>query len=270
MRGIARDCMAELRDRKMIWLFAVVTLLGLLAVLGMFAVQNSAEEKFGEGYDDELTTTIGDAYSWVIKWFMYFMVFLAVMATAGEFPGMLQRGRADFYLSKPVSRERLYVAKLLGVWFVYGGAVTIAAVFLFLVASVLSGSLDWSIVYTIGMNLLIFLVWLTITGFFGILSRSTVTAIMMAFVVWLIQTGLAAREVPVQFIGALLGLDSIKTLAAIGDGLYYVFPKPSQMFDMIGLLADGRVETWLPLWSSLLFAAVLTLATLVVFRRKDY
>jgi len=269
MRGITRDCLAELLDRKTIWLFGFIAVISLAVLIGAFLLMNDREMQLDPaveaGFDPGALFLTG-----FLRGFMWLMVFLAVMATAGEFPVMLQRGRADFYLSKPISRQSLYMNKLLGVWIVYGGFIAAVTLLLFAVGSIFSGSFDWHVVYTIGMNMLVMLLWLSITGFFGIISGSTVTAIMMAFVIWIVQMVLTLREDLIRGIAAMIGMSDAKVLNSIGDGLYYILPKPSQMYDMIGELADGEVTTWLPLWSSMLFAMALLLLAMWVFRRKDY
>ena len=54
------------------------------------------------------------------------------------------------------------------------------------------------------------------------------------------------------------------------DALYYIIPKTGQIHDLAGGLAKHEVVAWQPLWTSVLFALVMLLLALSVFRRKDF
>ncbi|HQL25224.1 MAG TPA: hypothetical protein PKY95_12460, partial [candidate division Zixibacteria bacterium] len=107
-------------------------------------------------------------------------------------------------------------------------------------------------------------VWLSVTAFSGILTGSFAVSIMMAFVMWIAQVLLQYHEAVQNVIGS-------RFVTGIVSGLYYVLPKTSQLGEVTQSLALGRpVESWLPLWSSLLFAVVLVGITVAMFERKDY
>ena len=122
MRGLIRDSVVELFDRKVIYVFGVVTLIAV----GIIGLLRSAEVRLeGQiGMDaDSMTEMFSDQLLSGQSLFMSILVFLAVMAVAGLIPNMLVKGRADFYLSKPISRSALLLRKLISIWIVYGGVV---------------------------------------------------------------------------------------------------------------------------------------------------
>jgi len=62
-----------------------------------------------------------------------------------------------------------------------------------------------------------------------------------------------------------------KIMKTVADGLYYIFPKTGEMSDIAENLALGQnVNSWMPLWSTLLFSIVLIIVTIFIFKRKDY
>jgi hypothetical protein len=53
--------------------------------------------------------------------------------------------------------------------------------------------------------------------------------------------------------------------------LYYVFPKVFDLGNMARLALEGKAfTTWMPVWSSALFAGLMLAAGLGAFARKDY
>ncbi len=261
MRGVIRDSLVELIDRKMLWLFGILTLIGVLIILGANSVD---VEFYGQGVDiDEVNQAMGNPALMGFNFFVYVMTFLVVMATAGLIPNMLVKGRAEYFLSKPVSRTRLLLSKVLGVWIVYGAMISVVALLNLLAAQIATDILQWSVVYVFVVNLLALLVWLSITAFVGVVSGSSAMAIMVAFLVWVIQKILVFHEEIGSFVKS-------QAVGHVIDTLYYIFPKTIEMSDLADTLISGRSGEWMPVWSSLIFAAVLLYAATLVFKSKDY
>ena len=177
---------------------------------------------------------------------------------------MLARGRADFFLSKPISRASLLLSKVFGIWIIYGGVMFACFIVNYVVVCVVYGMFDAEIIYVIVMSQLVFLIWLSVTVFVGIITGSNAFSIIAAFLVWLAQSVLTFHDGIKRFIDS-------ETAGYVIDTLYYIFPKPNEISDMTVRLAVGNsVQSWIPLYSSLVFAAVLFYAAIQVFRRKSY
>ncbi|MFQ6007685.1 MAG: hypothetical protein ACE5K8_01915 [Candidatus Zixiibacteriota bacterium] len=263
MRGIIGDCFIEMVDRKIIHTFTVVTFIAVLAVL--FSSKMDIELHVSgdvemESMADLLRNPITKAFSA----FMKLVLFLIVMASAAVVPNMLVKGRADFYLSKPLSRTSLFLNKLFGIWLVYGGLMILSGAITYLAMVVVFGLFDWKIIYLFILNLVSFIIWLSVTATAGIVSGSTAMCIMSAFLVWVAQLILRLHEQ----IKALLGSSPISYIV---DTLYYIMPKTGEIGDLTESLALGKsVASWMPLYSSLIFAVVLIYLAARIFNRKDY
>lgn len=265
MRGLTRDTLIEMRDRKLFWLFIVVTAIAVLAVV---ALRGSVESMRIEDAPPEVRDAFGTiANQIVVGWtstFLSLLVFFTVLGTAGLIPSMLSRGRAEFYMSKPISRSKLLLGKLFGIWAVYGAMIVLGGL---LIISLIASLYDMFLpgVYFVLLESLVALfVWLSITGLVGVATGSSALAITTTFGVWLAQFGLQYRE-------HLYQLTDSKAVQVALDTLYYILPKHSQYGDLFVSLSVGKpVADWMPLWSSLLFALVLYAAALWTFRRKDY
>ena len=126
----------------------------MLTVFGLNAVD---VELYGQGVDvGEMNEIMGDPILSGLNMFMYVSVFLVVMATAGLIPSMLIKGRAEYYLSKPISRVSLLLNKIAAIMIVYGALMTLCFVIVFVATGFTIGSFEWGAVIIIVSNLLQF------------------------------------------------------------------------------------------------------------------
>ncbi len=265
MRGIVTDVFAELVDRKVIYLFAFVTLVALLVIFAGSKIETEFDMPGGERLESEALG--GFLSDWLVRGFSVFLtilVFLGAMASAGLIPRMMEPGRAEYYLSKPVSRTRLLLGKVLAIWFAYGLLVVLGGTLSALFAALVLGFSELRIVILFGIYWVDFLVWTSIICLGGVLFRSGSGAIISAFLVWILQ------EVPgfLEWVNQLL---SWKAVGWIQDAIYYLIPDTSAMGDIAVQLTVGReVADWMPLWHSLLFAVVMLYLAVRVFKARDY
>ncbi len=262
MRGITRDTFAELLDQKIIWVIVILTLLAILLASASRSIDIKMQV---DGADvDALAEQAAVRAMNVVDLFLAFLIFLVVMSSASSITHMLERGRADYFLSKPVSRTFLFLTKLTSVWLVYGGLVLLAGFLVYLTFSMVDQSFAPGILMLIGIGALQILVWLSITFAAGVFSGSTALAIVSAFMIWMFQFILTGREAIKMFFNSNIA-------STIVDTLYYILPKSSEMSKVGVSLAIGQpVETWVPVWTSALFGLVLVIVTLVYLKRKDY
>ncbi|MDX9857028.1 MAG: ABC transporter permease subunit [candidate division Zixibacteria bacterium] len=265
MNGMIRDTIVEMKERKLFWLFIIVTGLAVLAIVGL---KGWVEQMRMQEAPPEVQQAFGTmANQILVGWtsgFLSILVFFSVLGTAGLIPSMLSRGRAEFYMSKPISRSRLLLGKLFSVWSVYGGLVAVAGVLVMGLIAALYGIFQARVFFIVLEALIALFVWLSITGFVGTVSGSFALAVTTTFALWLAQYGLHLREYLVRLVDN-------KFVEIALDICYYILPKHSENGDLFVALAVGRpVPDWLPLWSSLLFAVAMYGLSVWAFRRKDY
>ncbi len=262
MNGLFRDTLAEMISRKIFVLFVIVTLILLLAVWGTWEVRLniSGDQEFNESASGAAASLVAEAFSKVMSVFVFFAVF----ATAGLIPRSLERGRAEFFLSKPLSRARLLTARLVSIWLVYGLMVVACGLIVYLVMVLVHGGFDPAMLVLFVMTFVEFGIWVSIIGMAGILFGSASWTMIIAFSIWVAQLLLASHDSLRNFLTNQVVIYTI-------DTLYYIVPKTGQMRDLAVSVAIGRpVESWLPLWSSAVVAAILYYCTVSVFSRRDY
>jgi len=265
MSALFRDTVAELINRKIFIVFLVITLLLLLMVYLSWGIREDFTAQSGGEFGAE--ELLGPLAPWVAEVFSRVMsvyVFFAVLAAAGLLPRMLEKGRAEFLLSQPVSRTNLLLGKMLSIWLVYGLMAVICGLIVYGVTAAVHGVFDTRIILLFAVYMLEFLIWVSVIGLAGILFGSAAWSMIAAFTVWLAQYLLSYHE-------GITQLASNRLVDYAVETLYYVIPKTGEMGDLAVRLAIGRpVHSWLPLWSSLLFALALFYLAIWSFRRRDY
>jgi len=265
MNGLWRDTLAEMVSRKMFVLFIIVTIVLFMGVWGTWEIRHDmpgqmGDQGLGEGTVNVVTSMVVEALSKVMSVF----VFLAVLATVGLIPRSLERGRAEFLLSKPLSRSQIYTGKLVSIWLVYGLMMTACGVSVYLVAVIAHGGFNPAMAYLFLMALLQFAVWLSIIGLASVWLGSASWAMIIVFSLWVAQNLLSYHDQLKTFFTNQVIVYTVETL-------YYLVPKTGQMSDLAVNLAAGRpVESWLPLWSSLVIAGVLYYCAVWTFNKRDY
>lgn len=270
MRGLTRDTITEMFDRKTFYLYIVVTILAIAFFLVMGSLNLPVGQGQGPGGPDQIAEQVQQAMTDMLgvafAKYISFLIFLTVLAVAALFPRMLERGRADFYLSRPLSRTSLYLNKFTGIFVTYGGVILISSTLVYLALAIVQGSFNFQFFgfLMLGAGVSLF-IWLTIITCAGIVSRTQTMAIMSAFMIFFAQWVLLYFR---EDIGRLI---KSKVVTGLLDTLYYILPKTSQVSDFFSVLGRGRSNLdWMPLYSSLIFAVALLLLTVLVFKRKNY
>lgn len=263
MRGILKDTYLEMIDRKTVYMMGAVTIITLLIVLASGLVDVNFEMDIGSDLE-ELNDSLGNPIMKILNAFISFLIFLTIVATAGIFPNMLIKGRADYFLSKPISRFNLFSYKFISILIVYGAIIITSTLIVSSFVYFVHGLFDSAIFTLLSLNFISLFIWISITFFAGIVFGSTGMAIMSSLLIWVIQWLLSFHE----SISAII--DSPLVLKII-EGLYYIFPKTGEVSDITTALAlGGNVKSMMPVYSSIIFAIVLIFSTVYIFKRKNY
>ena len=265
MTGLIRDTFLEAHDRKMTYLFGVITLLGAFVVLLTRGAEFNMHIET-QGIDPSgIVTALQDPILRVFKAYLSFLLFLAVMGSAVHIPTMFEKGRAEYYLSKPLSRRSLLFGKWTGILATYGSMVIGSGIVIYgLIALLHQPFFDISILYLFAMYALSLATWITITTCAAVLSGSTAMAVMAAFLVWVSETILGFHET------IKATLDS-QAAGFFVDALYYLVPKNSEVEQTGLLLATGKpIDDWWALVTTIIVTAGILQAAITILSRRDY
>jgi ABC-type transport system involved in multi-copper enzyme maturation permease subunit len=196
--AIFQDAYRELADRKLFW---IVLILSAVAVVGFagFKADDAHLTYFGFNFPAigipprALYKSIFSGFV-IGLWLTWFATVLALISTASIFPDFIAFGSIDLFLSKPISRLRLFFTKYIaGLLFVIL-QVVVFTVMAFFVLGLRGGGWFPGLFWAIPIVLCFFSYLFSICVFFGVLWRSTLAAFFLTLLFWLICYALGTTE----------------------------------------------------------------------------
>jgi ABC-2 type transport system permease protein len=269
--ALISDTFQEARARWLFWgLFGLSSLLiGIfLFVLRIDIVQGAVSFMGIEATARPIYNIrkfVNVSYSWVSIVLYIWGTFLAVFASAGLIPSVLEAGRISLLLSKPLTRTALLMGR-------YAGNLAVVALnHVYLISSI------WIIIglktniweprflLAIPISLFIFAVLLCVVVLIGVVSESAALSVMIAVALMLISTILAQRQIVVKLLDSEWSRD-------LWMALYWIVPK---IYDfgvaMKDIILYDRQANWLtPAWTSAAFGIVVLSGAVYIFKRRDF
>jgi ABC-type transport system involved in multi-copper enzyme maturation permease subunit len=196
--AIFQDAFRELRAKRMFWIVMMLTALavGAFALVGV----NAKGVVTIAGWELPIPFPGGAFYKLLFAqfliglWLTWAATILALISTAGIFPDFVAGGSVDLYLSKPISRLRLFLTKYAtGLVFVTL-QVTVFCVLGFLVMRVRGKSWEPGLFLAIPIVVCFFSYLFSVQALFGVLTRSTTAALLMSLLVWLLAFAVYLAE----------------------------------------------------------------------------
>ena len=282
--GILRLTFRELWARKItVGLFVVSTFVwGMLAfALNLDIVDGSLAGMriFGQDASPEAVTNpetgevirealsldkvVIDVESFVAGAAYWAGLLLGLFATASLLPALLEQGRADLLLSKPLSRTGVLAGHVAGVL----AAVLVLAIYLmgmvWLVMSLKTGIWHFSFLLAILVVVGMFGVMYSVITFIGVTTQSAPLGLIVAYGLLFASLILAARDE--------LAPQISPPWRQVYLGLYHALPNVAEVTVLATQLAGSNpVGSWYPFVSSMLFGGVLYLGAVIAFNRRDF
>ncbi|MFH1109380.1 MAG: ABC transporter permease [Planctomycetota bacterium] len=197
------DSFRESRDRKIFWVMLLIELLVLAAmacvgfspgkVTILFGMWEVKTDYFTTGFairtDRIATIAVQFLMDVVVGWVG---VTLALVATAGFFPSLVERGAVDILLAKPLSRAKLFLGKYVGSMVF----VLLHAAFFIVFSCVIVG-FRWhawlpGYLWSIPLLVILFSYVYCVSAWAGIRFRSPVVAINISVAAWVFFAGIQA------------------------------------------------------------------------------
>jgi ABC-type transport system involved in multi-copper enzyme maturation permease subunit len=260
----------ETFSRKIFILFAGVSTLVLL-LFGILFISVSAENFPVVGTDIQISgMDIGSEISKAIKLFivnpLYGLgIFLAIFSVSSIIPQMLEKGNIDLLLSKPISRTQLILGKFFGGNIVVLANLTYLIFSLWLMIGIKFGDWDLTFLWSIVIITFVFAVLYAMIILIGIISNSSILAMMISYLILLILSPILANR---EFFYQLF---ESKIAEFFIDGLYYFIPKTAEISNIISEINVGMgIEDFQPILSSFAFLILNIALSIIIFSKKDY
>lgn len=191
-------------------------------------------------------------------------LFLSIFATASLVPNMLQKGHVDWLLSKPISRGYLLLGRFLGALAIVGLNVFYLIIGTWLILSVKTGF--WHLPFLISGILIvgIFAVLYAFMVLLGVLVQNSAVCIMGAYLIVFFSPWLYQRD-------RIYALLSEKVYQVMLDAIYYVTPRTFEFGEIVTRSVLGKpIESWTPIWHTLLIGVFFFSLAIYFFQRKNF
>ena len=268
--ALVRDTFREAFARKIFWGFfgcATAVILFFIFLMRIDVVEGALAtiSLFGSRSGAQDVAQLVRGVHGALAAFLYgFGLFLAVFASAGLIPTIFEPGRIELLLSKPVSRHHILLGRYLGALAVIAFNMLYLVLSVWLILGIKTNIWAYEFLYSSAFAIFVFAVLLTIVLVVGVLSESAVLSTMVTF-------GVMIASLIVSQTSTIERLMASEWSRNVVRGLYYALPK---VWDMgaIGrrLVIGAPIESWMPAWSSALFGAVMLVAGLFIFSRRNY
>ena len=194
------------------------------------------------------------------------IISFCLISVSSFIPSMLEKGNIDILLSKPISRSKIILGKFTGgVVLIFLSLVYLLG-FIWIILSAKSGFWHVPFLYSIFWLTLSFAVIYSVVVFIGLTTQSSVlTIIITLFLVFVITPVLGMRE---QTIFTFVKSDAIRFII---NFFYYILPKPSDINTITANIVSGSpVDSYQPVYTSLLFMFTMLSLSIWYFKKKDY
>jgi ABC-type transport system involved in multi-copper enzyme maturation permease subunit len=182
------DAYRELNAKKMFWIVLILTALVLaaFATLGVSGDQITLLWYTPFGHAPQSLFIYKTIFSYVVVgiWFTWIAVLLALISTAGVFPEFISAGAIDLYLAKPISRLRLFFTKFLAALLFVLLQVAFFTIVSFFILGIRAHVWQPGIFWAIPLILLLFSYLFAICVLLGVMTRSTVAALLLTLLAW--------------------------------------------------------------------------------------
>jgi ABC-type transport system involved in multi-copper enzyme maturation permease subunit len=269
--ALLRDTFREAIARKIFWgLFGLSTLMilfflfvmkidivaGATASISLFGFRNPHAQDAGR--------LVRGVFAGVATFLYSFGMFLAVFASAGLTPSVLEPGRIELLLSKPLSRWHILLGRYAGNLLVVLCNTVYLVLGVWLILGWKTGIWSAAFLLAIPTTTFIFAVLLAAVVLVGVLWDSTALSIMITVGLMIVSPILAQKDTMVKLL-------SSEWSRQLWLALYYVLPKVHDLGHItLSAIMDRTFDGWMPVWTSALFGAAALGSALYVFSRRSF
>jgi ABC-2 type transport system permease protein len=269
--ALIRDTFREALARKIFWgLFglSVVMILFFLFLLKIDIVEGGVAtvSLFGgtSNRTQDVDRIVRGVYGGIATFLYTWGMFLSVFASSGLIANVLEPGRIELLVSKPVSRTHILLGRYAGNVLVVSCNVIFLVLGIWTILGIKTGIWSGTFLISIATTIFIFAVLLGVVVLIGVLFESTALSTMVTVALMIMSPILAQTSL-------MMRLLSSEWSRGIWRTLYYSLPKVYDMGKMtLDAIQSRSFSGYMPIWTSGVFGAVMLSAALVIFSRRDF
>jgi len=269
--ALIRDTFREAFARKIFWgLFGLSTVMILffLFLLKIDIVEGALAtvSLFGRTMDrtTDVDRLVSNTYGGIATFLYTWGMALAVFASSGLIPSVLEPGRIELLLSKPLSRTHILLGRYVGNVLVVSSNIAYLVLGVWLIFGYKTGIWGRAFLLSILTTIFIFSVLLSVVVLIGVMFESAALATMTTVGLMIMSPILAQTNL-------MMRLLSSEWSRQLWRGLYYTLPKVYDVGKMtLDVIRNGSFDSYMPVWSSAIFGTVVLSAALVLFAKRDF
>jgi ABC-2 type transport system permease protein len=268
--ALIRDTFREALARKIFWVLVGLSTLMILFFLFLLQIDIVAGgvatvSRFGGTVRTvEATQVVSGVYGAVATFLYTFGMFLAVFASSGLVPSVLEPGRIELLLSKPLSRTHLLLGRFAGNILVVFANSAYLVLGVWTILGLKTGI--WSPVFLVAIatTTFIFAVLLSVVVLVGVWLESAAAATMISVALMIMSPILAQTSMSMRLLSSEWSRNVWRTL-------YYALPKVYELGKMtLDAIQSHTFNGYMPIWTSALFGIAMLGAALAIFSRRDF
>ncbi|MCC6344433.1 MAG: ABC transporter permease subunit [Bryobacterales bacterium] len=269
--AIVLDTFREAFARKIFWgLFGLSTAMVLffLFIMKIDIVEGAAAtiSMFGlqSGKEVDAARLVKQVQAGVATFLYTWGMFLAVFASAGLIPSVLEPGRIELLLSKPISRTHLLLGRFLGNLMVVSFNIVYLVAGVWLILAFKTNIWRPEFLISIVSTIFLFSILLSVVTLIGVTLESTALAVMIPAALMVISPILAQHKIMMRLLGS-------EWSRRMWRGLYELLPKVYDLGKMtLDFVSDRGVESFTPVYSSAAFGAGVLALAVYIFQRRNF
>jgi ABC-type transport system involved in multi-copper enzyme maturation permease subunit len=269
--ALITDTFREALARKIFWVLFGLSALLILFFLFLLRIDivsgaSATITLFGRqtGNNPDVDRLVHGVYGGIAAFLYTWGMFLAVFASAGLVPSVLEPGRIELLLSKPLSRTHILLGRFAGNVLVVFLNTTFLVLGVWTILGVKTGIWSPGFLIAIATTTFIFAVLLSVVVLIGVTLESAAAATMITVALMIISPILAQTSL-------MMRLLSSEWSRNLWRALYYSLPKIYEVGKMtLDAIQSRTFEGFTPIWTSALFGAIMLGAALAIFSRRDF
>jgi ABC-type transport system involved in multi-copper enzyme maturation permease subunit len=246
--AIFKDAYRELNAKKLFWIVLAISGL-VVAAFGAVGLNERGLTvlwwEFPSIFNSNLFSPglfykIMFANLGVKVWLTWIAAILALVSVASMVPDFISSGSIELALSKPLGRARLFVTKYLaGLLFVTLQVLVFTGA-AYLVIGIRGKAWEEGLFWAVPLTVLCFSYIYSICVLFGLLTRSTIAALLLTLLVWFAFFGVHTTENTLLYFRLRKEMQAERGAAMVAD-----MKKEKSDFEAQGKVGDdGKPEAW--------------------------
>jgi ABC-type transport system involved in multi-copper enzyme maturation permease subunit len=259
--AIINDTYRSLKARGLFWVVFWISIV-LVVVFssfgcnekgwyGLFGLMSFDSSYMVKGTAWEESMLLGGMSQVITWWVMTFSLLLALFPATTVFPDTMQPGTIDFLLAKPISRLQLFLGKYLGALLIVAVQSSVVVGGMLLALLIRLGKFYPDVLWSIPATVLIFSFIYCFNVLVGILSKSSVAALLWTLLFWgllwavqkvELNTGQQSYLDQMKDLGGEAGTKTVEQVHLYSRRVMNVLPKTQET----ELLFSQRIATKAP------------------------